>query len=64
MNCQTSHNECITGDEKKYFVKFANSYYDEFRKMRFGIKSCNKKSKIWLDELRKDIIEYQLNNDK
>jgi hypothetical protein len=63
MTCQQNNNDCITDDEKKYFVKFANSFYDEFRKLKYGIKSCRKQSKMWLDEMRKDIIEYQLNND-
>jgi hypothetical protein len=64
MNCQPNNIvNCLSGDAKKYFVKFANSFYDKFRKERYGIESCNRKSKVWLDELRKDITEYQLNND-
>lgn len=59
MSCQTSHNKCIKGDESKHFIKFANSYYDEFRRMRFGVKSCKKPSEVWLDELRHEILQYQ-----
>lgn len=47
----------------KYYINFANSVYDEFRKIKYGISSCNKKGKIWLDEIRKEIAEYQSRDD-
>ena len=47
----------------KYSVNFANSVYDEFRKIKYGIASCNKKGKIWLDEIRKEIADYQSRDD-
>jgi hypothetical protein len=47
----------------KYQIKFANSVYDEYLKQKYGIQSCRKSGKIWLDEIRKDIAEYQSKND-
>lgn len=48
----------------KYLGNFANSIYNEFRKMRYGIASCKKDvTPLYLDEMRKDIVEYQSNDD-
>lgn len=47
----------------KYSKNFANSVYDEFRKTKYGIASCRKGGKLWLDEIRKEIIEYQSRDD-
>lgn len=47
----------------KYLINFANSVYDEFRKLKYGIESCRKTGNIWLNEMRKDIVEYQSNDD-
>lgn len=41
-----------------YIVNFANSYYDEFRKVKYGIKNCRAGGKLWLDQLRFDLIDY------
>ena len=48
---------------EKYLMNFANSVYDEYRKQKFGIQSCKPGGKLWLDELRKDIANYQYNDD-
>jgi len=47
----------------KYLMNFANSMYDEFRKLKYGIASCRKTGDRVLNELRKDIAEYQSNDD-
>lgn len=49
--------------KEQYLMNFANSMYAEFRQMKYGIQTCRRKTKAWLDELRKDIIEYELNPD-
>jgi hypothetical protein len=49
--------------KEKYLINFANSVYDEYRKMRYGIQSCRSTGKLWLNEMRKDIVEYQSNDD-
>lgn len=50
--------------KEKYLMNFANSVYDEFRKMKYGIESCRKTGDLWLNELRRDIVEYQTNDDR
>jgi len=49
--------------KEKYLMNFANSVYDEYRKLKYGIQSCKKSGEIWLNEIRKDIAEYQSNDD-
>lgn len=44
-------------------MNFANSVYAEFRQMKYGIQSCKRTGNPWLDEIRKDIVEYQSNDD-
>jgi hypothetical protein len=62
MNCQTN-DKCLSGDDIKHYTKFANSYYDKFREIRFGIKSCARLRKDWLDDLRHEIAQYRKNDD-
>jgi hypothetical protein len=48
----------------KYLMNFANSVYNEFRKMKYGIASCKKDgTPLYLDEMRKDIADYQSRDD-
>jgi hypothetical protein len=49
--------------KEKYLINFANSVYAEFREMKYGIQSCRKTGDLWLNEIRKDIAEYQSNDD-
>ena len=49
--------------KEKYLINFANSVYAEFQKMKYGIQSCRKTGDLWLNEVRKDIVEYQSNDD-
>ena len=49
--------------KEKYLINFANSVYAEFRQMRYGIQSCRNTGSISLNEMRKDIAEYQSNDD-
>jgi hypothetical protein len=49
--------------KEKYLINFANSVYAEFRQMKYGIQSCRKTGDITLNEIRKDIVEYQSNDD-
>lgn len=49
--------------KEQYLLNFADSMYNEFRQMKYGIQSCKRKTKLWLDELRKDILEYESNLD-
>lgn len=61
MSCQSCRN--LLFDKNKYYTNFANSIYDVFRKMKYGISSCKSKSPLYLDEIRKDIVDYQAHDD-
>ena len=50
-------------EKAKYDKNFAASVYDEMRKIKYGIATCKKGTKLWLDEMRKQIVEYQSNDD-
>jgi hypothetical protein len=50
-------------DKIKYYSNFANSMYAEYRKLKYGIATCKKTGKRYLDEIRKDIVNYQSNDD-
>jgi hypothetical protein len=49
--------------KEKYLINFANSVYAEFREMKYGIQSCRKTGSLYLNEMRKDIVQYQSNDD-
>lgn len=53
----------LVPQREKYLINFANLMYDEFLKLKYGITSCRKKGEAYVDELRKEIVEYQVNND-
>lgn len=44
-------------------MNFADSVYEEYLRTKYGIQSCRRSGKLWLDELRKDIANYQSNDD-
>ena len=50
-------------EKLKYYNNFANSMYAEYRKLRYGIANCKRTGKRYLDEIRKDIVDYQANDD-
>lgn len=50
-------------DKVKYYSNFANSMYAEYRKLKYGINTCKRTGKRYLDEIRKDIVNYQSNDD-
>lgn len=47
--------------EKKdrYNTEFANAIMDEFRILKYGIKSCHKEKKLYLVKMRKDLVDWQ-----
>jgi hypothetical protein len=47
----------------KYYSNFANLMYSEYRKLKYGINTCKRTGKRYLDEIRKDIVNYQFNDD-
>ncbi len=49
--------------KEKYLMNFANSVYAEFQRMKYGIQSCRNTGDLWLNEIRKDIANYQSNDD-
>ena len=49
--------------KEKYLMNFANSVYAEFQQMKYGIKSCKRTGQLYIDEMRKDIVVYQSNDD-
>lgn len=44
-------------------MNFANSMYAECRRLKYGIKSCRRTGDSALNEIRKDIADYQANDD-
>ena len=51
-------------EKDKYLKNFANSVYNEFRKIKYGIASCKKDpTPLYVDEMRRDIVEYQSHDD-
>jgi hypothetical protein len=57
-------NRCNISFSNSYYTNFANDLYDEFRKERYGIKSCLKSyRKFWLDEIRHELLEYKKMDD-
>jgi hypothetical protein len=50
-------------DKVKYYKNFANSVYAEFQKIKYGIASCRPSGKLYVDKTRKDIVDYQANDD-
>lgn len=44
-------------------MNFADSVYDEYLRSKYGIQSCRRSGKLWLDDLRRDIANYQANDD-
>jgi hypothetical protein len=65
MSHHHPHCECrsLLHHKEKYLINFANSVYDEFRKMKYGIESCRKTGKLYIDEMRHDLIQYHMNDD-
>jgi hypothetical protein len=51
--------------EKKdrYNKAFANAIMDEFRTLRYGVKSCHKEKDLHLIKMRKDLVDWQLEYD-
>lgn len=49
--------------KRKYLINFANSVYAQFREIKYGIQSCKQTGDLALNEMRKDIVEYQSNDD-
>ncbi len=48
----------LYSNRDRYIVNFANAYFDEYKKVKYGIKTCRSTGKLWLDQLRYDLIEY------
>jgi hypothetical protein len=53
----------LLSQRDKYLMNFANSIYDEYLRSKYGIQSCRRSGKLWLDDLRRDIANYQANDD-
>lgn len=49
----------LLANEDLYITYFANTYYDLYRTAKFGIKSCKRQGKVWLDTIRKELLDYQ-----
>ena len=53
----------LFANKDRYIENFADSVYTEFLRMRYGIKSCTPARKLYLDELRKEILDYHETGD-
>jgi hypothetical protein len=48
----------LLANKDRYIENFANSVYVEYRRLNYGIKSCKPVTKLYIDEMRKEIIDY------
>jgi hypothetical protein len=48
----------LLANKDRYIENFANSVYVEYRRLNYGIKSCKPVTKLYVDEMRKEIIDY------
>lgn len=48
----------LYANKDKYIVNFANSYYAEYKRLKYGVKTCRPTGKLWLDDLRYELIDY------
>jgi len=48
----------LYANKDRYIVNFANSHYAEYKRLKYGVKTCRPTGKLWLDELRYDLIQY------
>jgi hypothetical protein len=48
----------LLANKDRYIENFADSVYSEFRRLKYGIKSCKPTRKLYIDELRKEILDY------
>lgn len=51
-------------EKEKYYKVFADNVYNEFRRLNYGIQSCKTTfTSLSLSSIRKDIVDYQSNDD-
>lgn len=48
----------LFANKDRYTINFANSLYAEYKHLRYGLKTCVPTGKLWLDQLRYDLLEY------
>ena len=53
----------LLAEKSKYYKNFADSVYSQYRKIKYGIASCKKNTNSYLDEVRKDLVDYQTKDD-
>jgi hypothetical protein len=53
----------LLAEKSKYYKNFADSVYAEYQKIRYGLQSCKMTGQLYLDEMRKDIVNYQADDD-
>jgi hypothetical protein len=53
----------LLSNKIKYYSNFANAMYAEYRKLKYGITTCKLSGKKYLDEIRKSLVDYQVNDD-
>lgn len=52
----------LLAEKSKYYKNFANSVYDQFRRIKYGIASCKGRN-LDLDAIRKELVDYQAKDD-
>ena len=53
----------LLAEKSKYYKNFADSVYAEYQRIRYGLQSCKMTGQLYVDEMRKDIVNYQSNDD-
>jgi hypothetical protein len=48
----------LLANKDRYIENFADSVYIEYRRLNYGIKSCRPGRKLYLDEIRNDLVGY------
>lgn len=49
--------------KEHYYKSFASAMEKKFMQVRFGLKSCTVEQDLWLAELRKELVDWQQNED-
>ena len=53
----------LLAEKSKYYKNFADSVYNQYRNIKYGIASCKKNANTYLDEVRKELVDYQAKDD-
>lgn len=50
-------------DKERYYINYADAVYSDFMKTRFGLKSCKPSGNAAIAGMRKELVDWQQNED-